>query len=140
MTEGEAREMIASGSIRSFPPGLLIFQEGSVDSTFYIIVDGEVEVIKVINDDVRMLNRLKPGDFFGEIAIIDDALRSATVTAIETTTTLEIDKEAFSKWLERSSSLSLTMVREVSRRLRENDEMAIEDLRQKAQKLADAYE
>lgn len=97
MTEGEAREMIASGSIRSFPPGLLIFQEGSVDSTFYIIVDGEVEVIKVINDDVRMLNRLKPGDFFGEMAIIDDALRSATVTAIETTTTLEIDKEAFSK-------------------------------------------
>lgn len=98
MTEGEAREMIASGSIRSFPPGLLIFQERSVDSTFYIIVDGEVEVTKVINDDdVRMLNRLKPGDFFGEMAIIDDALRSATVTAIETTTTLEIDEEAFSK-------------------------------------------
>ncbi|MCJ7624727.1 MAG: cyclic nucleotide-binding domain-containing protein [Anaerolineaceae bacterium] len=141
MTEGEAREMIASGALRSFPPGMLICLEGAMDSTFYIIVDGEVEVTKVINDDeIRMLNRLKPGDFFGEMAIIDDAPRAATVTAIEPTTTLEIDKEAFTKWLERSSSLSLAMVREVSRRLRENDEMAIEDLRQKAQELADAYE
>jgi two-component system phosphate regulon sensor histidine kinase PhoR len=53
---------------------------------------------------------------------------------------LEIDKVAFHRLLERYSSVSRAMVSEVSRRLRENDEMAIEDLRTKANELAEAYE
>jgi signal transduction histidine kinase len=53
---------------------------------------------------------------------------------------LELDKESFDSVLQRSSSIALAMVHEISNRLRENDEMAIEDLRMRARELAQAYQ
>ncbi|KPL07404.1 hypothetical protein AMJ86_04575, partial [bacterium SM23_57] len=108
--------------------------------TFYIILEGGVRVTKVINDDEdRLLKDLGPGDFFGEMGLIHNAPRAATVTTIKPTTVLSIHKKEFEQMLQISSSVSLAMVKEVSRRLRENDEMAIEDLRLKARELAAAY-
>jgi signal transduction histidine kinase len=83
---------------------------------------------------------LKPGDFFGEMGLIHDAPRAATVTTTTEIIVLEIDKDSFKTVLQQISTVSLAMVKEVSRRLRENDEMAIEDLRLKAGELADAYQ
>jgi signal transduction histidine kinase len=115
--------------------------EGQTEDVFYVLLEGEVEVTKEINqNDVRILKHLKPGDFFGEMGLIHDAPRAATVTTTKYTTVLEIDKEGFEEVLHLSSVVSLSMVREVSRRLRENDEMAIEDLRLKAGELAEAYQ
>ena len=62
------------------------------------------------------------------------------MTTITPVSVLEIHKEDFTRLLERCVPLSLAMVREVSRRLRQNDEMAIEDLRVKAGELAEAYQ
>jgi signal transduction histidine kinase len=108
---------------------------------FYVLLSGEVEVTKEINpDDHRLLKYLRPGDFFGEMGIIHDAPRAATVSTTTQASVLEIDKEGFQEVLQQSSTVSLAMVREVSRRLRENDEMAIEDLRIKAGELAHAYQ
>ena len=137
----EAEDMIASGKIVTYPQDLVLCHEGALETIFYIILEGEVRVTKLINDrDARFLKQLKPGDFFGEMAIIHNAPRAATITTTTQITVLEIDKEAFNRMLESSSSISMAMVREVSRRLRENDEMAIEDLRMKAKELADAYQ
>ena len=89
-------------------------------------LDGDVRVTKWINDsDERIMKHLGPGDFFGEMAIIHNAPRALTVTATKACKTLEVRKEDFARLLELSSSMSLAIVREVSRRLRENDEMAI---------------
>ncbi len=137
----EAEDIIGVSELHSFPPNTMVCCEGAYETTFYIILEGEVEVTKLINpNEVRVLKHLKAGDFFGEMAIIHNAPRAATVTTVLPTTTLVIQKEAFSKLLETNSSMSLAMVREVSRRLRENDEMAIEDLRLKAKELAEAYQ
>lgn len=137
----EAEDIIEVSELHSYPPNTVICCEGAHETTFYIIMEGEVEVTKLINpNEVRVLKHLKAGDFFGEMAIIHNAPRAATVTTVLPTTTLVIEKEAFSKLLETNSSMSLAMVREVSRRLRENDEMAIEDLRLKAKELAEAYQ
>jgi signal transduction histidine kinase len=104
-------------------------------------MEGEVEVTKVINaDQERKLKVLKQGDFFGEMGLIHNAPRVATVTTTSPVKVLEIYKNAFDRMLKQSSSVSLAMVKEVSRRLRENDEMAIEDLRLKAGELASAYQ
>jgi len=139
--EDEADSIIDSGHEREFPEGTVICTEGAVENTFYILMKGEVQVSKVINDaEVRMLKHLHSGDFFGEMAIIHDAPRAATVAAVTPVVVLEIQKDSFAAMLERSSSVSLAMVREVSRRLRENDELAIEDLRHKAAELASAYQ
>src|SRR5271157_533989 len=141
LSNQEAEDMIASGKIVTYPQDLVLCHEGALETIFYIILAGEVRVTKLINDsEARFLKHLRAGDFFGEMAIIHNAPRAATITTTAQTTVLEIDKEAFSRMLENSSSISMAMVREVSRRLRENDEMAIEDLRLKAKELADAYQ
>jgi len=139
--DSEAEELVERGEVRSYPPNTVLCHEGSFESMFYIILDGEVQVTKVIDPGaVRVLKRLESGDFFGEMAIIQNAPRAATVTAITPTTVLQIHRDAFDLFLRRSASLSLAMVREVSRRLRENDEMAIGELRLKATELATAYQ
>ena len=137
----EAESMISSGKVHSYPPNTVLCREGAVENTFYIILEGEVQVTKLLNElETRFLKHLKEGDFFGEMALIHNAPRAATVVTTIPSTILEINKVAFSKLLEQSSSMSLAMVREVSRRLRENDEMAIGDLRLKARELAGAYQ
>ncbi len=137
----EAEEMVAIGDVRQYPSGAVLCRENAVEETFYVLLDGRVEVTKVINDaEVRVLKQLKAGDFFGEMGLIHNAPRVATVTAMTPITVLEIHKAAFESLLRRSSSMSMAMVMEVSRRLRENDEMAIEDLRLKAGELAIAYQ
>ncbi len=137
----EASDLISLSQTRKFEPDTILCHEGARESTFYILLDGEVRVTKWINDaDERVMKHLGPGDFFGEMAIIHDAPRAATVTAVTACETLEMRKEDFARLLEHSSSMSIAIVREVSRRLRENDEMAIEDLRVKARELATAYQ
>jgi signal transduction histidine kinase len=137
----EAEEMVSFGTTQSHDPGIVLCKEGATEFTFFIILNGRVRVTKVINDsENRLLKILEPGDFFGEMGLIHNAPRAATVTTIEPTTVLAIHKDGFEQLLERSSSVSLAMVKEVSRRLRENDEMAIEDLQLKAGELANAYQ
>jgi signal transduction histidine kinase len=136
-----AQEMVGSGIKVTVPARTVICREGAVETTFYIILSGEVQVTKLINEsEIRLLTHLRPGDFFGEMAIIHNAPRAATVTSTQETTLLEINNDTFTNLIERSSSMSMAMVRAVSNRLRDNDEMAIEDLRQKASELAVAYQ
>jgi len=137
----EAKDMVELGKVLSYDPEIVLCREGAIEDTFYIILEGDVRVTKVINhDEDRLLKHLLPGDFFGEMGLIHNAPRGASVTTTVPTTVLCIHKSDFDRMLRRSSSVSMAMVREVSRRLRENDEMAIEDLRLKAGELAAAYQ
>ncbi|MEN8240475.1 MAG: ATP-binding protein [Chloroflexota bacterium] len=139
--EREAKKLIERGRVASYPNGTDLCIEGNVEDVFYVLLSGEVKVTKEISlNDNRLLKFLNPGDFFGEMGIIHDAPRAATVSTTKDSSVLEIDKEGFQESLQESSTVSLAMVREVSRRLRENDEMAIEDLRTKAGELAHAYQ
>ncbi len=137
----EAQQIIKSSRTKVFPANISLCLEGAYESTFYVVLKGQVAVTKKFNDEEeRFLKHLNPGDFFGEMAIIHDAPRAATVTTTAETTVMEISKESFKNFLESFSTVSIAVIREVSRRLRENDEMAIEDLRTKAKELADAYQ
>jgi len=106
-----------------------------------MILEGDVEVTKVINNrEKRLLKTLSAGDFFGEMALIHNAPRAATVTAKTSITTLELEKAAFDRVLKNSSSVAMAMVSEISNRLRSNDQMAVDDLRMRAGELAEAYQ
>jgi signal transduction histidine kinase len=141
ITLDEVEELIAFSEIREYPADIVICQEGALEDTFYLILDGEVRVSKMINNmETRLLKTLRLGDFFGEMALIQNVPRTATVKSVTPLVVLEINKEAFNRILKHSSSVSIALVREISRRLRENDTMAIEDLRMRARELADAYQ
>jgi signal transduction histidine kinase len=137
----EVEEVIANCKINSYPPGTVLCREDQIESTFYMILEGDVEVTKLIDrTEMRLLKTLGAGDFFGEMALIHNAPRAATVTTKSNVVVLELDKEGFNRVLQRSSSIAMAMVKEISNRLRQNDQMAIEDLRVRAAELAEAYQ
>jgi signal transduction histidine kinase len=137
----EIDELITRSQVNNYMAGTVLCHEGATEHKFYILLDGNVDVSKTINNvEQRHLKSLEAGDFFGEMGLIHNAPRAATVVAATHVTVLEIDKENFERVLQHSSSISLAMVREISNRLRQNDEMAIEDLRIRASELAQVYE
>ena len=132
----EVEELIATSKVNTYPAGTILCRENSLETIFYMILEGDVEVTKVINQtEARVLKTLSAGDFFGEMALIHNAPRAATVTTKSDVVVLELDKESFDRVLQHSSSVAMAMVREISERLRQNDEMAIEDLRMRAGEL-----
>ena len=137
----EIEELIVNSKVRSYSPGAVLCQENAIEDKFYMILEGDVEVTKVINNaESRLLKTLTAGDFFGEMALIHNAPRAATVTAKTVITTLELEKTAFDRVLKNSSSVAMAMVSEISSRLRLNDQMAVDDLRMRAGELAQAYQ
>lgn len=137
----EVQEIISNSQIRSYPAGTVLCQEDEIEHTFYMILEGDFEVTKLINNsDKRLLKTLSPGDFFGEMALIHNAPRAATVQSLTPAIVLELNKSGFDRVLKHSPSVATAMVAEISNRLRANDQLAIEDLRLRARELADAYQ
>ena len=141
MSPAEAEKMVSLGVVKSYPENTILCHEGQIEGIFYVMLDGRVKVTKLINDQQEyFLCFMSPGDFFGEMALIQHAQRAANVITTAPTTVLEIDKESFDGLVRRNSSVSMALVNQVSRRLRENNDLAIEDLRMKAGELAEAYQ
>lgn len=137
----EVQEIIINSQIKTYPADTVLCREDAVEHTFYMILEGDFEVTKIINNnEKRLLKTLKAGDFFGEMALIHNAPRAATVRSLSNVVVLELDREGFDRVLKRSPSVAMAMVGEISNRLRQNDQLAIEDLRLRASELADAYQ
>lgn len=137
----EVQEIIANSRIKTHPAETVVCKEDAIESTFYMILEGDFEVTKTINNiDKRLLKTLTAGDFFGEMALIHNAPRAATVKSLTNVIVLELDKEGFNRVLKHSPSVAMAMVGEISNRLRQNDQLAIDDLRLRAAELADAYQ
>ena len=112
ITPDEVQELISHSQVHSYPAGTVLCREDKIEKIFYMILEGEVEVTKSINQsEARLLQTLAPGDFFGEMALIHNAPRAATVTAKTDLVVLELDKESFDKVLKRSSSVALAVNR-----------------------------
>jgi NADH dehydrogenase len=79
-----------------FEPGQLVFCEGDRGDWLYVVTEGEVEVLRSVpGRGEQPVRRLGPGECFGEIALVADTARSATVRAVSATNVLAIDREAF---------------------------------------------
>ena len=141
ITPTEVDELISFSIINNYPSGTVLCRENNLEQTFYMILEGEAEVSKIVNNaESRLLKTLGAGDFFGEMALIHNAPRAATVVAKTSLMVLELNKDGFDRVLHNSSRVAMAMVKEFSSRLRQNDNMAIEDLRLRAGELAEAYQ
>jgi NADH dehydrogenase len=79
-----------------FEPGQAVFQEGDRGDWLYVVTEGEVEVLKQDGSGAPTpLRRLGVGECFGEIALVSDRPRTATVRAVTATNVLAVDREAF---------------------------------------------
>jgi CRP-like cAMP-binding protein len=108
---------------RSYPKNSVILFEDDPGDALYVVISGLVKVV-LIGEDGRevILSVLKEGDFFGEMALIDDKPRSAHVIAMEDASLLVLRREEFQHKVRETPSIALGMLRAMSRRLREADE------------------
>jgi len=122
----DALESIASLMIeRGFPKNKTIVEEGAPGDYMYIIVEGRVKVTKLSGDGrEKILELLDVGDFFGEMSLFDEAPRSASVKAMAEVRILALARNDFLRLLSRSPDLALSVIQELTRRLRLVDEQA----------------
>jgi CRP/FNR family cyclic AMP-dependent transcriptional regulator len=103
-----------------FPAGHVIARQGEIGTGFFVIVSGEVRVIR----DGAVVAHLGPGEFFGELSVLDRMPRNATVTAEAPTSCLALASWDFENVLLEEPALTLAILRGVATRLREVTESA----------------
>lgn len=115
----------------SFRAGQVIFKQGDVGDGVYVVEEGGVEISAMINEEEnRVLSRLGPSTFFGEMAVLDGQPRSATATADGDTVVSFIPREEMLRALGQSPELLASLVREFSLRMRQFDRRFIEEVLQ----------
>jgi CRP-like cAMP-binding protein len=102
-----------------FPEGSIVIKEGDQGETMYMIIAGEVSVLKGQNGGHEIeLDRMRGGSYFGEMALFEDQVRSATIRAEEETRLLVLHKREFNEIVREYPQIALHICRELSHRLR----------------------
>ena len=131
LSDAELETLGAAVATKHFKSGEIIFREGEIGDGIYVVTDGTVLISALLNNETRCdLSRLGTGDFFGEMAVIDSGPRSATASAVEDTSVVFVQRDQILKLLEQSPAFSLTLIQEVTRRIREFNRKYVEEILQ----------
>jgi serine phosphatase RsbU (regulator of sigma subunit) len=127
---------------REFTPGSLLMREGEEDRQIYILLEGEVEVIKALGTaDERLLGVRSPVTVFGEMGLFDpQGSRTASVRACSPVCVLEMTREDFDQLLRRHPAMVYDLARTLSLHLENTENATILDLREKNRELTRAYQ
>ena len=120
LSEKELRTIAACAKQETFSEGAEVITQGKAGGPFFVILEGAAEV--VVDGDVQ--RKLAQGDFFGEMALLEQRPRSGTVRATEALTTATITSWDFLALLEESWPLCQKVLVELCRRVRESDAVA----------------
>jgi CRP-like cAMP-binding protein len=112
---------------RKYAPGSVICDEGQEGEEMYIIQTGKVRVSKRFAGKTNVISVLEKGDFFGEMAIVNRILRTATVTAIDDVELLVFDREGLQNMIARNTKIALNIIDKLCRRL-QNAHLKIQHL------------
>ncbi|HZP97794.1 MAG TPA: cyclic nucleotide-binding domain-containing protein [Candidatus Limnocylindria bacterium] len=112
-------DAIANAAVeQSYAPGQEIVHQGDTGVGAFIIRSGKVEIVQEKDGHETKLTTLGPGDVFGEMALLDEFPRSASVRAVEPTTVLGIQRWHFKGILESHPQLALALLPILTRRIR----------------------
>ena len=119
-----------------YQPGEIIFEEGSQADRFYIVAQGAVEVWKDYRlPEKDLLAVHERGHLFGEMALIDELPRSATVLAKEASRLFYIDRDDFHTIIQDNSEIAISILKSVTDMVRSSNEYFVENLRERAREL-----
>ncbi|MCH7737673.1 MAG: cyclic nucleotide-binding domain-containing protein [Chloroflexi bacterium] len=112
---------------KNFEPGELIVEEGQTGNGLYVIVSGTVEVLKGdLAANPQVLAKRGAGDVFGEMALLGEWPRTASVRAVDSVQCLGIDRWVFLSQLERQPQVTIRMLQILAQRLRDSDARFVE--------------
>ncbi|MCK5797018.1 MAG: Crp/Fnr family transcriptional regulator [Deltaproteobacteria bacterium] len=103
--------------IREFPVGTVLFRQGEAGKNMYVIQQGKIEISRKAGDKETVLAVFPPGEFFGEMSILNDAPRSATAKVVEDAHLLVIDSNTFETMIRDSTEIAVRMIKKLSYRL-----------------------
>jgi len=136
LEEHELEEMVDLTEFHTYPAGHTLCVEGAYEDIFYIVAEGKIVISKNMGagNPERIMRVGRKGDMVGEMALIQNAPRAATVRTTTECTVLEMDKQDFETILSRSPRMAMDIIRITLDRLRVNDKAMIDDL-QKSNKV-----
>lgn len=107
---------------KEFKEGEIFFFEGEQGDEMFIIQDGSVGVYKKVQNLNKEIAILRSGDFFGEMSLILNEPRSATIKALDKTSVIVINKDTFTQMLADNNKIAIKMVEALAARVKETDE------------------
>lgn len=117
---------------KQYKPGNVIISEFEPGNCFYLIQSGHVQLVKCVNGAKKNLDIMKPGEFFGEMAILDNSPRSATCVAIGNVECLEFNKENFELLITGNPQIAIILLKLFCKRIYDQKRrfrtLAIKDL------------
>ena len=120
--DDQLRTLASMVTRRSAPRGTIVMAEGDRVDYLYIVIAGRLKVTMGEPDGKEViLSFIGPGEIFGEMGLIDDGLRSASVAAIEPCELIFISKRDFKRCMEENFDTAMSVMRVLVRRLRSAD-------------------
>ena len=107
--------------VRRHGAGTVLFREGDRGEKMFVIRSGRVQIWKKISDSEITLALLGPGEFFGEMALLEGLPRSASATVAEESMLIEVEQSAFETLVRSRGEIAVRLMRRLSARLREAD-------------------
>jgi len=102
-----------------WPAGHILFEELVPGDTLYIIVDGQVQISRTFQDgERRVIREMGPGEFFGEMALLEDKPRSACASTMTPTTCLTVTRQRFNTLIEQHPAVAINFLKAISAQLR----------------------
>ena len=125
VSEADLEELATHLIERRFPKNATVVEEGLPGDYMYVIRQGRAKVTKASEDGrEKIMNFLEAGSFFGDMALLGDETRSASVKTLEDSVLLALSRRDFIDLLRQSPDLSLAVIAELANRLRETNEQA----------------
>jgi len=119
LSDEQAEVLRGRSRIRSFAPNTIVVNEGDDGSSLFVVQSGSLKVFLTDNVGREVtLSLLDPGDYFGELALLDDAPRSASVIALTRSEVLQIPRVAFLALIEAHPACMQIVVRNLVGRIR----------------------
>jgi CRP-like cAMP-binding protein len=110
--------------INEFNVGDVIFEEGSTGRDLYVVLDGNVEIVKINGSQKTVIVTLGKGEFFGEMAVIDGSARSATaISAAPNTRVMRINHARFVYLVSQQPAFAMMIMDALSKRLRASNDI-----------------
>jgi CRP/FNR family cyclic AMP-dependent transcriptional regulator len=104
---------------RDYKAGQAIVEQGKGGEGFFVIVSGKAEATRVLSDGTKVVvNQFGPTDFFGELALLDEGIRTATVVATDQVECLVLVRWDFLAKLETNADMAVKILQELARRFR----------------------
>ncbi|MDC0742193.1 Crp/Fnr family transcriptional regulator [Polyangium mundeleinium] len=102
---------------REFSAGDILCREGDPGDVMYVIQSGSVRITKMIAGEERVIAMLGPGEFLGELAILNGKPRSATATVVETTRCLLVEARTLEKMVAVNAEIAMRLIKKLAKRL-----------------------